>query len=509
MNVKTRVGVVVSLALRLLLGTVFLAAGTAKLVSGQELMTSLTIYPGLPAWLTSFLNITVPLVEIVIGILLISGRARRFSFYAASLLTLVFIGVNGYALVTGTENNCGCLGPAVAMTHWQSLLLDLAMTGTTLYLLLSGSKPGTGAALWFRTVGTSRLTRIALTAVILAALFLQPVTVPASAADPVPLKPQLAPLNPAFTNRASTRPQSFTAAGEPTRALGLIPTPIDLGHLKSLPVNRSAPQSLTALPSSFDWRTYNKVTTVKDQGVCGTCWIFGNIASVESRALIIDGQSYDLSEQNLTVCTDPSYTYLSADRCGAGGELLMAPDTLTKKGARLESAQPYNPVTINTEACNDSITTILRATDWRLVANSPSQTAEIKTAIYNYGPVSATYVVGSGRIFQVNGKYVYYWPNCSEDPNHLVAIVGWDDTVAHPSGGGSGTFIVKNSWGTSWGNSGYFYLAYGSANLQGIGSFHGSAGYVPGDLPDWSTRWGMEAIPPGWGRFTPPPRPAT
>ncbi|MCX8127023.1 MAG: lectin like domain-containing protein, partial [Dehalococcoidia bacterium] len=242
-------------------------------------------------------------------------------------------------------------------------------------------------------------------------------------------------------------------------------------------------------PASFDWRQLNKVTPVKDQGTCSTCWVFGNIAVLESRVLLVDGSAFDFSEQSLTVCTDPSYIYLAADRCAAGGELLMAPDTLTKKGARLEACHPYNPATINTDACKDTCATVIRVTDWRLVANSPDRIAEIKSAIYNYGPVTATYAVGSGRMHQVEGKYVYYWPNCSEPPNHLVAIVGWDDNVVHPSGGGSGAWIVKNSWGTNWANQGYFYLAYGSANLQGVGSFHGSAGYVPGGLAERLYYW--------------------
>ncbi|MEW6141884.1 MAG: C1 family peptidase [Chloroflexota bacterium] len=486
--VKTRVGAVVSIVLSVLLGAVFLAAGIAKLISGQEFLTILSVYPSLPAWLAAFLGVSVPWVEIALGILLIGGWTRRYSLYIAVILSLVFISVNSYAIAIGAEDTCGCLGQAIPMTHWQSLLLDLAMLGTAVYLLLPAARPQASLDQLIREAGISTMMRIVLPVLLVAAIFTQPAPVGVNAADPELPKPQLAPLNPAFTNRTSTRPQTTAPTAEIPGRLGLIPSPMDLSHLKSAKP-AAAPQSLTVLPATFDWRTLSKVTPVKDQGACGTCWVFGNIAIMESRVLTTSGSAFDFSEQNLTVCTDPSYTYLAADRCGAGGELLMAPDTLTKKGARLENCQPYNTGIINTQACNDTCATIVRATDWRLVANSPDQITEIKNALYNYGPVTATYVVGSGRMFQVSGNYVYYWSNCSEAPNHLVAIVGWDDTVTHPSGGGSGAFIVKNSWGTSWANQGYFYLAYGSANLQGIGSFHGSAGYVPGGLAERLYYW--------------------
>lgn len=102
---------------------------------------------------------------------------------------------------------------------------------------------------------------------------------------------------------------------------------------------------------------------------------------------------------------------------------------------------------------------------------SPTK-AEIKDAVYNYGLVTAAYRHDDSHIYTGN---IYYWPNCTENANHMVCIVGWDDTVPHPAGGGSGAWIVKNSWGSSWGNSGYFYLCYSSGNLKQIGSYHSSA----------------------------------
>ena len=133
--------------------------------------------------------------------------------------------------------------------------------------------------------------------------------------------------------------------------------------------------------------------------------------------------------------------------------MLLAADTLTKKGTRLESCQPYNTNTINTEACNDSCQTIKRVTGLRMIANeatSPATTEPIKNAIYNHGPLAMSYRHDNAHLYPGN---IYYWPDCPQGAGvgHLVCIVGWDDTIAWPGGGGSGAWIVKNSWGTDFG----------------------------------------------------------
>jgi C1A family cysteine protease len=130
---------------------------------------------------------------------------------------------------------------------------------------------------------------------------------------------------------------------------------------------------LTANPglSYFDWRTSDKVTPVKNQDNCGSCWAFGTISAVESRVLIGESTAYDFSEQNLVCCTDPSFVYLTNDRCH-GCWSSEAADTLIKKGTRLESCQPYNIDTIYTESCYDSCPTIKMLNGYRLVTNNGS-----------------------------------------------------------------------------------------------------------------------------------------
>ena len=240
---------------------------------------------------------------------------------------------------------------------------------------------------------------------------------------------------------------------------------MDLGHLDEISVDGA--RMAATLPSSFDWRDQGKVTSVKNQNPCGTCWVHGTLAATESRVLIKEGTSYDFSEQNLNCCTDPAWAYLIGNRCNGGGFSSLAADTLTKKGTRLETCQPYNTSTINSEACNDSCQSIKLVTDYRVIAEkatTPATIEPIKNAIYNHGPLTMSYAADDGSHMYTGS--VYYWPNCPQNEvNHLVCIIGWDDSIVHPAGGGSGAWIVKNSWGPGWGIDGFFYLCYGSAGM--------------------------------------------
>lgn len=287
-------------------------------------------------------------------------------------------------------------------------------------------------------------------------------SLPSRAAAPPPTQiPQVAPLNPDFLDFIQNRPAQF---------YGYVPPPVDLRHLRDIPVERPKTMAPLGYPATFDWRITGKVTPVKDQNPCGTCWIFGTLAAVESKVLIGESAAFDFSEQNVACCTDPSWVYLDNNRCDGGGSSLRATDTLSKKGTRLEACDPYNTENINTDTCNDTCTSIKYVTGYRLVSLT---TADIKDAVSTEGPVSMAFYFDYPSSHYNSTTNVYYYPSCTTSPNHLVCIVGWDDTIAHPEGGGSGAWIVKNSWGTAWGGTcgygsekGYFYLAYGSGNMQ-------------------------------------------
>ncbi len=273
---------------------------------------------------------------------------------------------------------------------------------------------------------------------------------------------QLAELNPDFVEFCENPPEPF---------YGYIPPPMDLSHLDSLQVK---PLQAQEFSSSFDWRDYGKVTTVKDQRPCGTCWIFGTTSVLESAVLIMGESAYDFSEQSVALCVDRSWTYMydDADDPGdAGGWSWQAAEVFLKKGSVLESCNPYNTTALNCDGscvCDDC-THVKKVDGYRLATNDGSQIDVIKDAVCNHGPVTMSFFVNGSAFYTVEpwGTIYDYYP-CPPLIGagwHLVSIIGWNDSVPHPNPAhdGTGAWIAKNSWGTDWGNEGYFYLAYNSS----------------------------------------------
>ena len=271
--------------------------------------------------------------------------------------------------------------------------------------------------------------------------------------------------------------QAPGAATELSYKCGYIPPPMDLSHLDEIPVKRI--QAPCALPS-FDWRDSGSVTPVKDQCPCGTCWIFGTTSVLESAVLINGGAEYNFSEQSVALCVDRSWTYLydsPTDPCNSGGWGGLAAEVFIKKGSVPESCNPYNTLDLNCDGscvC-DYCVPVKRVDGYRLVTNDGSEIGEIKTAVHDHGPVTMSFnyanTSGCANVYDdpTWGIIYDYYPG-PESSNHLVSIVGWNDSVPHPDEDhdGTGAWIVKNSWGTGWGNDGYFYLAYNSSCVEGI-----------------------------------------
>ncbi len=305
-----------------------------------------------------------------------------------------------------------------------------------------------------------------------------------------PESPQVAPINPAFEEYLRQQQNAVRAqqtalqegiAYTQERNYGCVPPTVDLSYIESLRKQsnlnmQAAADAPTAPLSSFKWTTpTNRVTPIKNQNPCGTCWTFANTAVMESKVWINGlATSPDYSEQALNCCTDHSLAY-TADHCNAGGNDFMAQDTFIKKGARQEACQPYDPYIINGQACL-ACTPAYLTTNFVWVAWDDTTTAArdaIKTAIQTQGPVTVSYYHNDAYMYS---GYKYYYTG-TNNTTHVVSIVGWDDSVTHPAGGGSGAWLAKNSWGPSWGNSGYFWLCYGKARAQYFGSLRGVKAY--------------------------------
>ena len=165
------------------------------------------------------------------------------------------------------------------------------------------------------------------TALLVISVFL--LNIPSAHADDDSLI-SLAPVNPEFSQYIiDQQAKAKLAISEPS--YGYRPPLMDLSHLDRIPLNRSMYQGPVSAPAAFDWRTQGKVTPVKDQRPCATCWTFANIAVMESRVLISAGgdpNTLDYSEQSLNTCVDPSWVYLVGHRCSGGsygGQLFHSP----------------------------------------------------------------------------------------------------------------------------------------------------------------------------------------
>ena len=280
---------------------------------------------------------------------------------------------------------------------------------------------------------------------------------------------QQAPLNPDFVAYWENLPKMPY-----DHSYGYIPSPMDLSHLNRIPVE--GVRTLDVLPDSFDWRDSGNVTSVKDQDPCGTCWAFGTTSVLESAVLMDERAEYNFSEQSVALCVDRSWVYMydeTDEPCDAGGNSFTASEVFIKKGSVLESCNPYDGSALNCDGscvCDDC-PPVKRVDGYRLATNDGSEIDVIKQAVYDHGPVTMSFYWHSdGRYTDATWGTIYDYYPCSEYANHLVSIIGWNDSVPHPDPqhGGTGAWIVKNSWGTDWGNDGFFYLAYNSSCVEEI-----------------------------------------
>lgn len=212
------------------------------------------------------------------------------------------------------------------------------------------------------------------------------------------------------------------------------------------------------LPSRWDWRSQGIVTPVRDQGHCGSCWAFGTVGVMESALWKNGVANKDLSEQFLVSCNRDDWN------CEDGG--LTAHkyhyNTLginqTCVGAVRETDKPY---TATNGSCDSAYNHPHVLTGWQFVTGSEwtvPTVDQIKSAIHTYGPITAGVCVGDA--------FSYYDPNtifavnenvCGGSTNHQIILVGWDDPEKY--------WILRNSWGTGWGESGYMRIRWNTSRV--------------------------------------------
>ena len=226
----------------------------------------------------------------------------------------------------------------------------------------------------------------------------------------------------------------------------------------------------TAAPPSFDWRNDNGqsyVTAVRNQGSCGSCWAFATTAALESNVMIATGWSIDHAEQILVSCS-------GAGSC-SGGYIQYASDYIRNPGLPPESYYPY---TATNGACSNAGSDWQKdtsfITSWHYAGGTTTPTVDqIKDELVTYGPLVTTMDVYSDFYYYKDG--VYKHATGTLQGGHAVLIVGYDDTGQY--------FIVKNSWGSGWGESGYFRIAY--SELSSVVYFG-----------DWTIAYYTDTTPP-------------
>ncbi len=203
----------------------------------------------------------------------------------------------------------------------------------------------------------------------------------------------------------------------------------------------------------YDARTKGYVTPVRDQQ-CGNCWAYSAVGAYESSYKKINGSFINASEQQAVNCVDGDCT---------GGFAYKVMEWMVDNNKNLGTEAAMPDAGVDQPCAGGTPATSYYATDWGVVhpsgdPNLIASVADIKEAICKYGPVAASVTVSGAFQNYTNGVYFGFASNyASPSSNHAILLVGWDDD--------KGAWLMKNSWGTDWGEDGYMWIKYNSNNI--------------------------------------------
>merc|ERR1712156_441000 len=220
------------------------------------------------------------------------------------------------------------------------------------------------------------------------------------------------------------------------------------------------------LPENVDWRDYGAVTDVKNQGACGSCWAFSTTGALEGQHFRKTGKLVSLSEQNLIDCTAP----YGEQRC-KGGSMDVAFQYIKENGGiDTEESYPY----VDSNACQDPECLSpephacrfnprnVGASDKGFVDITEGDEDALKAAVATIGPVSVG--IHASDSWQHYHEGVFDEEDCNGILNHGVLVVGYGTNEE------GDYWLVKNSWGKTWGDQGYIKMSRNKDNQCFIAS---------------------------------------
>jgi len=206
--------------------------------------------------------------------------------------------------------------------------------------------------------------------------------------------------------------------------------------------------STEAVPDTFDWISKDKVTAVKNQEQCGSCWAFSATENIESVWMIAKDLTPStfkpLAPQQIVDCDK------SDGGCNGGDTITAFEYVIKATGQDTEASYPYHAVN---QQCQFKAADIEASITSYKYATKTKNEDEMKTATATVAPLS---ICVDAQPWQFYTGGIMTKSQCATDLDHCVQITGYDTTGATPY------WVVRNSWGADWGEKGFIRLEYGT-----------------------------------------------